>query len=130
MARETKMNKERRDGILKLLRNGQTITFACEAMNVSRQREWEERRDNEEYRNQVNDALMRRAEMVEDALYAKAISGDVAAQRLFLINRAPVRWKSEHWAGLQVESRGRLGCDRSGTSPCSTGRWPIRKRGR
>ena len=100
-AKRKKMTKYVEDRIIEGLINGNTLVHTCEVLNIPRMTEWRHRQQKKSYRKRVDAAYETRTEVVEDALFATAISGNVQAQRFFLINRSKPRWKSEF--GTAVE---------------------------
>lgn len=86
-------DKKRKD-FLYLLEQGNTISFSCEVVGVSRDTELRVRRADKEYSDAVETALGGRDELVEDAVFATALGGDVQAQKFWLTNRARKRWRS------------------------------------
>lgn len=97
MAAKKKILKKVEKQIIELLSNGNTMTFICDALDISRTTEWKHRKDpkNEEYKKALEDALTHRIEIVEDSLYMKAIAGDVQAIKFFLTNRSSKQWQNE-----------------------------------
>ncbi len=95
MGRRVVMTKVLKDNLIKALSEGNTLTMACEMVGISRSTEWYYRRSHPDWKERVMSVLECRNEIVEDALYAKAASGDYAAARFWLVNRAPDKWKPE-----------------------------------
>lgn len=102
MPRPKKMTKKVKREIIDLLKKGQTMVYICDLLRIDRATEWRERRDVPEWAAEVEEALTLRDEVVEDALYLKASTGDVTAARFWLLNRAAERWHSEQFIGQQV----------------------------
>lgn len=107
MGRRPKMTKAVQDLIVDAILNGHTISSACELAKVARQTEYAYRMKDDDYRKRVDEALDSRNELVEDALFVTALSGNVQAQRFFLINRGRPRWRSEF--GKAIEESGGVG---------------------
>jgi len=80
--------------MVEAMRNGHTIIAACQLLDVSRTVEWEARKEDKEYCKAMDEAREARDELVEDALYANCLAGDVSAQKTWLFNRASPRWKA------------------------------------
>lgn len=78
-----------------LLYAGNTITSVCEAMDISVTTYWNTKQCDAEFAAQCHKAMNFRAELVEDALFYSALAGAVGAQKFFLTNRAPKRWKDQ-----------------------------------
>jgi hypothetical protein len=106
LPRKQRMTQLRQRMMVGLLMNGHTISGACEAINVSRTTKLKFRKENEDYRRKVEEALDARVEIVEDALFALAVSGSYHAQRFWLLNRARNRWKAESHHYLSGEGGG------------------------
>jgi hypothetical protein len=106
VARTVKMTKKRQKEMIELLGLGHTITYACELVGVHRNTEYKFRRENSEYAEQVENVLVSRVELVEDALFANAIKGDVGAQKFWLMNRANKDWKSERYHKIAGDDMG------------------------
>lgn len=100
-----KLNKTIALIIVEMVGNGHTISYVCEKLGFSRMTEWRYRQQNAWYRIELERVLNQRVEMVEESLYAKAVGGDVSAQKFWLTNRSAGRWKSEqyHNIGGQVD---------------------------
>lgn len=87
--------------ILEGISNGNTMTYVCNLLDITRMTEWNYRQSHPEYARRLSEALERRIEIVEDSLFAKAVGGDVVAQKFFLTNRASKQWRNiqEHQVG-------------------------------
>src|SRR5574341_706472 len=81
--------------LLELLSAGNSMSYVCSVLGISRMTEWDFRQKNAEYRLRLDEVLSRRVEIVEDALYTKAVAGDVQAAKFWLTNRASGKWKNE-----------------------------------
>lgn len=101
MAPPRKMTQSRAKIVIEALRNGYTIADACELAGICRETEIRYRRANPDYAKQVQEALEARVEIVEDALYKSAITGNYHAQRFFLVNRSGGRWRSEAYYEIE-----------------------------
>lgn len=101
MAQRKKMTSQVERQIIEALINGHTISSACELLRISRMTEYRHRQQKKSYRERIDSALETRNELVEDALFNTALSGNVNAQRFFLINRGRPRWKSEFGAAVE-----------------------------
>jgi hypothetical protein len=93
--RKNSINKKTEKLIVEMTRNGQTMAYICRELQFSVSHEWDYRNRHPEYRMALQEALNRRVEMVEDALYTKAVAGDVNAAKFWLVNRTGGKWKSE-----------------------------------
>jgi len=89
-----KLTEERAETFLHLLENGNTITSICAALGIDTSTYRHYRLTHPEFAQQVDDIKKARELLVEDALYAAAMSGNVKAQIFWLCNRAPERWRS------------------------------------
>ena len=79
--------------IIRSLRRGSSMASSCVAAQIDATTLWRWRKSNPKLDNLIHNIVDSRIQMVEDALFKKAMEGDVGAQRLFLTNRAPNRWK-------------------------------------
>jgi len=91
--RNTALTTEQRAALLDALQGGMTIADACDAASVSRYRLYRDRQANTAFDRACRQALKRRNELVEDALFERALNGDVHAQKFWLANRDPSRWQ-------------------------------------
>ena len=79
--------------IIESLKNGSTRAAACKAAGINRATFYNWFNASRKFRKRVEEALLTQIGVVEDALYKAAVEGSVAAQKFFLCNRAPDRWK-------------------------------------
>jgi hypothetical protein len=91
--RAPKFSEAKREQYLTELREGARRGAAAESVGISREtaRVW--MRDNAAFREQVEQAEMDANELVEDALFQAASSGNVTAIQVWLYNRTPERWR-------------------------------------
>lgn len=92
--RKPKITKKIEKLILDAVAEGQTMIYICEKLKLNRQTEWLYRKSHDDYRLKLEATLDMRDEIVEDALYSKAVGGDVTAVRFWLTNRAGNKWKN------------------------------------
>lgn len=109
MGRRLKMTKRVKETILRSVEAGNTIGFTLESMSIGRSTEWEARKADPAYAAALEGVLELRTEIVEDALYQKAVGGDVQAQKFFLVNRGYPRWKNNYWPTKDDGSDAELG---------------------
>ena len=88
---EISNKKEVIDAILQSLRDGATITAACETAKIGRVTLYYWRQDDPILDAAVEDAKKSRPQMVEDSLYKAAIDGNTTAQIFYLKNKGG--WK-------------------------------------
>lgn len=93
VSNERPENIKRIEAVLDSLRNGSSITQACQAADIGRSHFYRWVAANPENKLALNAILDERVYVVEDALFKNAMSGKFGAQVWFLINRAPDRWK-------------------------------------
>lgn len=104
-----------KNAVLESLKNGVSITKACEAANVAVSTFWIWRNEDEEFNNQVLEAKDSRVDIVEDELFENTQSikdkdgkivqrGNVLAQIFFLKNRSRGRWKDRQ----EIEHSGKV----------------------
>jgi len=79
--------------ILESLKRGAGIKTACDAAGIDPSTFWKWRKKNKKLNEEVEAIINSRVQMVEDALWRKALEGDVTAMIFILTNRAPERWQ-------------------------------------
>ena len=89
------IKEQKIEAFLKSLEGAVSITDACKAASVSRHAIWEWRKKSKRFDKKVNSIIDSRTQSVEDALFATALKGNVAAQIFWLKNRAKDRWKDK-----------------------------------
>ena len=89
-----KFNSARRNKYLSGLREGLRKYAAAEAAGVSFMTVHRYRRKNPEFAEQEDIAEMDSAEIVENALFQAAQSGNTTAMIFYLCNRVAARWQS------------------------------------
>jgi hypothetical protein len=91
------MRSERREiikqQILEGLNGGLSRYKACENAGISLATFYRWLKQDKKFAKEVAEAEEVAVMMVEDALYVKAVKGDVRAMIFFLTNRRPNRWK-------------------------------------
>ena len=93
--KDSKVYKKRAlDIVLKSLRAGNNLTQACQDAGIDISTLWLWRKKYKDVDEKVEEALYERNVIVEDALFEKAIKGNVTAQIFWLCNRLPERWKN------------------------------------
>jgi len=102
---DEKERKRRRQIILESLRNGATKTKACAEANIERMTLYRWMKIAKSFKRDVEEAIEAQIGVVEDALYKIAVEGSLAAQKFFLCNRAPDKWKetTKHEIGGSLE---------------------------
>lgn len=85
----------RANSILESLRNGESIVTACKAAGIHPATFWRWRKADSELDAETEAAISSRVMIVEDALYANALKGNVTAQMFYLMNQASERWKDK-----------------------------------
>lgn len=90
-----KERREKKKAIIESLKNGSTRAAACQKAGIQRMTFYRWINTSEEWRRSVEEALLSRVGVVEDALYKAAAEGNVAAQKFFLLNRASGKWKEK-----------------------------------
>lgn len=81
--------------ILRSLKQGTTITSACNAAGIDPSTLWFWRRDNARLTDIIYEIIDSRIQIAEDSLFKNVLAGSVNAQKEFLHNRAPNRWKAD-----------------------------------
>lgn len=92
MARR-KFTERKKQLFINLVANGNTIVNICEAMGIDPSTYRKARIADPEFAREVDEAKKIRLHLVEDALFMSAISGNVLAQKFYLVNRSGGEWK-------------------------------------
>ena len=92
MARR-KFTERKKQLFINLIANGNTIVNICEAMGIDTSTYRKARAADPEFAKEVDEAKKIRLHLVEDALFMSAISGNVLAQKFYLVNRSGGEWK-------------------------------------
>jgi hypothetical protein len=92
MARR-KFTERKKQLFINLIANGNTIVNICEAMGIDTSTYRKARAADPEFAKEVDEAKKIRLHLVEDALFLSAISGNVLAQKFYLVNRSGGEWK-------------------------------------
>lgn len=102
MTDEPRLNKRTKQEFLAFLYSGHSITSASEKVGLDRHKILSHRRKDPVFNQQVEDACETTMEMVEDALYKKALSGNVTAQIFYLVNRSRGKWRQVSKVGTEA----------------------------
>jgi len=100
-----KERKKRRQIIVESLRNGATKTKACAEANITRDTFYRWIKIAKSFKRGVEEAVESQVGVVEDALYKIAVEGNLAAQKFFLCNRAPDKWKDTTKHGIDGSAK-------------------------
>jgi hypothetical protein len=92
MARR-KFTERKKQVFINLIANGNTIVNICDAMGIDTSTYRKARAADPEFAKEVDEAKKIRLHLVEDALFMSAISGNVLAQKFYLVNRSGGEWK-------------------------------------
>ena len=93
MAPRRKFTDRKKQVFINLIANGNTIVNICEAMGIDTSTYRKARAADPEFAKEVDEAKKIRLHLVEDALFMSAISGNVLAQKFYLVNRSGGEWK-------------------------------------
>lgn len=99
-----KVTAETKKAFIELLGNGHTITFAAKQCGVSRTTIYFHRQADEEFDKAIRVALDSRCQVVEDALYRRAVDGHVTAMIFWLCNREAARWRNVNQVSINQET--------------------------
>jgi hypothetical protein len=102
------------DEMLEAERFIELIAVGCHPVNAGIQVGWspaktKKQMKDAEFNDIVTGALERANATVEEALYAKAISGNVSAIQMWLFNREPDRWRDVKRIEVRSEHRVQVG---------------------
>ena len=89
-------NKERTETFLESLRRGVSVLKASKTAGIDYSTIWRWRKKYKIFDSQVLAILDSRTQIVEDALFMNAASGNITAQIFWLKNRASDRWSDRH----------------------------------
>ena len=88
-----KFTESKKQLFINLIANGNTIVNICDAMDIDTSTYRKARAADPEFAKEVDEAKKIRLHLVEDALFMSAISGNVLAQKFYLVNRSGGEWK-------------------------------------
>jgi hypothetical protein len=88
-----KFTERKKQVFINLIANGNTIVNICDAMGIDTSTYRKARAADPEFAKEVDEAKKIRLHLVEDALFMSAISGNVLAQKFYLVNRSGGEWK-------------------------------------
>ena len=80
------------EALLTALAAGSSLTKAAEHAGIAARTVYRWMRDDSDLAERVKDARDSASDVVEDALFEAAVSGNVTAQQVWLYNRRPDRW--------------------------------------
>ena len=88
-----KFTERKKQLFINLIANGNTIVNICDAMDIDTSTYRKARAADPEFAKEVDEAKKIRLHLVEDALFVSALSGNVLAQKFYLVNRSGGKWK-------------------------------------
>lgn len=93
-----------KDALIESIAQGATVSAACRAANIDRSTFYAWIKSDEDFRIRYKETAEGAIQAVEDALWDKALSGNVIACIFYLCNRAPERWKNVN--KVEIEKKG------------------------
>ena len=90
----TDKNYDKKQTIIDNLANGTTIISACKNADITPDTFYRWYKEDKEFREGIENAKKGRTCIVEDALYAVAMKGNITAIIYYLCNRCPDAWKN------------------------------------
>ncbi len=87
------------------LRSGMRRGAAARASGITHQAVWEHQKANPDFALRCQEAEEMACDVVEDALWRKAMDGNTTAIIFWLKNRSPVRWQDRRNPGKQQPSQ-------------------------
>lgn len=96
------IRKKQNEAVLQSLMGGVAIKKACDEAGIDVTTFWRRRKKSKSLGKKVLAIIESRIQLVEDALYIKAIKGNVIAQIFYLKNRDPDRWKDQQYIKGQI----------------------------
>lgn len=94
-----KFNELMKQNFLELLRSGSSRKAALEACDVTRYTLYNHMAADCDFKKDVEEAEAESIDMVEDALFTKALNGNTTAQIFFLKCRRPQKWNDKPSSG-------------------------------
>ena len=88
-----KLTPVKKKAYIELLKQGWLKGKAAEELNLNRHTIGEAAKVDSEFAQAIGDAFLVKHENVEDALYKRAMQGNVTAMIFYLSNRMPDRWQ-------------------------------------
>lgn len=110
--RYAKITPEVKYKLIWLIENGNTYSYSCETVGVSVSYMNEYRMKHPQFDRRVKAAMIGHEDMMADALYTTGLSGNVAAQIFYLVNRTRFRPRNDprKWMNVQnIEVSGQDG---------------------
>ena len=98
--------EDKKKAIILSLQNGGTVVAACAAAGTSRGMFYEWYKSDDAFKDKVDKARKSRIHHVEDALFKKAVEGNMTAIIFFLCNRAPEDWKNVNNVEAELHGQG------------------------
>ena len=89
-----KGNTIKKKAIIESLKEGSSIFSACKGAEISRKQFYVWLKKDKKFAEEIEDAKKSRIHIVEDALYKKAIEGNLGAIIFLLCNRDSNNWKN------------------------------------
>lgn len=106
--RTIRFGAAKREQYLQLLREGSRRHAAARAVNVDPSTVARYARENPDFARGIDEAEMEANQIVEDALFQAAASGNVIACQVWLYNREPDRWMDMRRIGVQAQVSGEI----------------------
>jgi len=103
MTKGIKFGKQRKETYIDALSKGLRKCRAAEEAGVSVQTVWRHRKTDPDFAEAEQGAEIQACDVVEDALYELAKSGNVRAIEVWLYNRNPDRWQYRRDATIKNE---------------------------
>jgi len=100
----SKFDSTRREKYLEHLREGMRRGAAAEAIGICRTAIYQYRKKNESFAEEETLAELDACEVVEDALFQAAQSGNVTACIFYLCNRGSSRWRNANAKGEKKQA--------------------------
>lgn len=98
----------KREAYLEALRDGQRRVAAARFVGVAPSTVTRFAKEHPEFARAIDEAEMEANEVVEDALYQAAASGNVIACQVWLYNREPDRWMDMRRIGINQQVSGEV----------------------
>ena len=106
--RVEKFDEHKKEKFFELLREGGRRMHSCKAVGISHQTFYNHIDKDKDFARKVSEAEMQANELVEHALFKKAVSGNTTAIQVWLYNRCPDRWTDKRNVNDNTDNNDKL----------------------
>ena len=87
-----KFDQAKQDAVVQMIENGETFSFACQEVGISRTLEWNERKENDLYAERIETAKELQIQSVEGKLYQMCMEKNISAICFYLKTNKPSKY--------------------------------------